>query len=155
MDSARRSHIRKGPVTVVMVKNAFLEAGDKDVLVTVTVIVPDRHSHGEDVGRDSGLLRNVRESSVTIVAIESMVMRSLRVVEDRVAGVHQQQVHATVSVVIKDGNAGRLGLRLGHHPLAQRAVSRGRPPRVGDLALFVYMRRLRSNCRCDVSAAAE
>ena len=111
MDSARSRHVRKGSVAVVMVKNALRVAGDEDVLVAVTVIIPNRHSHGEEVGRDAGLLGDVRESPVSIVAVESMTVGSRRVKEHALACVHEQQVHVPVIVVIKDRDPGRFGLR--------------------------------------------
>src|SRR5437762_2717562 len=110
MDSAGRCYIRKSAIAVVMVKDALLVAGDEDVLVSVAVIIPNRHTHCEKVGRDSGLLRDVRESAVAIVAVEGVMVRSLRVVDRRFPGVHEQQVHVAVIVVIKDGHTGRLSL---------------------------------------------
>jgi hypothetical protein len=59
-----------------VVKNALLVPGDEDVLVTVAVVVPNRHTHSKQIGRDAGLVGDVRESPVAFVAVEG-VMRGV------------------------------------------------------------------------------
>src|ERR1700722_3433795 len=106
LDAARRGHIGKGTVSVVVIENRLADAGDEDVQIPVMVIVGDSDAHAKKGGIDPGLLRYVAEGAVMIVAVKSKWEGGLRVEKGGGTGVDQENVHPAVIVVIENGHAG-------------------------------------------------
>src|SRR5439155_12573575 len=75
-------------------------------------------AHGDALavaaGAHSGLLGDVGERAVPVVAIERVAERRLRIVEIAAAAVHQVDVHPTVVVVVDERAARARGLRQVH-----------------------------------------
>src|SRR5450432_3893021 len=95
-------HVSEGSVPVVVVKRIAIDAGDKDVVIAVIVVVADGHAYIEAGPFQARLLRYVGEASVAVV-VEEAVPVFWRVFLERldISPIGKEDVGPTVAIVIE------------------------------------------------------
>ena len=104
-DASLHRDIRKSTVAIVVIQNAVAVLRDVHVGKAIAVVVADRHALPIAARRDPGFFGNVGESSVAIVAVESIAQRRIGVEEVTLAAVDQVNVHPAIVVVVKESAA--------------------------------------------------
>ena len=84
---------------------ALAEGGDKEIVVSIIVVVANRHAHPEHGNGQPGLASDVSERAVMIVVIELQRGGSLGV-SGPVFAVDQQDVGVAVIVVVDEAAPG-------------------------------------------------
>src|SRR5437016_2779340 len=74
-DACGRRDLGESTVAVVPVKETgSFKVGHKQIGISVVVIVPDRYTHSEPIIRQDSRLRcHIRECSVAVVTVKSMI----------------------------------------------------------------------------------
>src|SRR5580692_10797741 len=94
--------VSKCAVAIVVQKLISIEAGDVQVLQSVIVKISDRYAHRITDPLDPGLLSNIGERSVAVIAIQSIPKAGIRFREGRDRSpVGEEDVEKTVVVVVK------------------------------------------------------
>ena len=93
---------------------------DVEIGVAVVVVVADGHALAVERLVEPGLLGDVLEVSLAVVAIEGLGRRRLDLVAGPVRRVDEEQVLVAVAVVVEEGDA--RAHRLGQELLAEGAV---------------------------------
>ena len=94
-----------------MIQNAFSVLGHIHIGKSVAVVVTHGNTLPVAAGGDAGLLGDVGESSVSIVAIERIAQGRIGIVEVALAAVDEIDVHPSVVVVVEKGAACAGGFR--------------------------------------------
>src|SRR5262249_59412616 len=104
-------HVGERSVAVVVVQRITAVIGDVEVLPPVTVIVGCGHSHAEPSACDSCFIGHVGERAVVVVVVKGVLERRGRRVEITGAAVDQVDVHPAVVVIVEEGASRAHGLR--------------------------------------------
>src|ERR1043165_4041495 len=105
---------------VVMEEAALPERADKDVLVTIVVVIADGDAHAGDRDCQCGASGRVSERSVVVVVIQLQRGCAMHCVPGKVSAVDQENVGIAVVVVTEEGAAGAEGL--GKMAFAESAI---------------------------------
>src|SRR5580658_7113735 len=65
-------YILEGPVAFVAIEDVVVQSGDEQIRETVVVKIAGRHAHGVAVARNARSLGHVGESSVAVIAKQSI-----------------------------------------------------------------------------------
>ncbi len=117
------SRFREGAVSVICEKQVFAQGRKIDVAMSVAVIIP--HGEAEAVGVDAaeaGLLRNVRERAVAVVAVHPEGPPGGRLAFGPPAAAGEEDILQPVAVEIDEGYAGAHGFRKPLLPESARIV---------------------------------
>src|ERR1019366_3956413 len=106
------SDISKSPVTVVVVEGVSIHAADKDVLVSVVVVVSDGHAGIVPSPGEPSLFRHIRKRAVSVVMEEPVpVFRRSLLQAGYVRTVGEKDIQVSVIVIIEYGNTASHGFR--------------------------------------------
>jgi len=114
------SHVFEGAVTPVVVENHIVDSGDKQVGISVSVVIPCRDPVAEAPPGHSGFLCHIGEGAIPVIVIKRVSQRDFGLEELRFAAVYQIDVEPAVIVVIQEGAATVHGLR--QIPLGRHAI---------------------------------
>src|SRR5581483_3362210 len=110
-DSGFFGDIGKCSVAVVVIKGAIAPVGDKQVVVTVVIVIAYANALPPAGARKTGLDSDIRKSTVSIVLVESICgLLAFRILRVETGTVHEKDVEPTVVVVIEEGGAAAGGL---------------------------------------------
>src|ERR1019366_8958524 len=115
--AARFSNIDKGSLAGVFEQAILADAGNKDVGITVVVVVSDGNPHAVHLDVEPGAAGHVGKCSVAIVAIEperAGLRLKAALMSGPIGAVHQKNVLPAVAVVVEEGTTGaeRFGQQL-------------------------------------------
>src|SRR6185369_8792774 len=107
-------NVGESAVAVVVEEDVHAVIRDVQVLETVAIKVRRGSAHSEVAHlatRDAGFVSYISESAVAVVAVESVLDRSLGSVKIRWAAVDQIDIHPTIVIKIEEQatSAARLG----------------------------------------------
>ena len=126
--------VGEGPVAVVVEQEAVADVGDEQVGAAVVVVVGRRAARAPGIPGHSGLLGDLRERAVAVVAVEVVVpvARVRRLAPERLErrAVDDVEVKETVAVVVEPAGPGAVHLDDGGF---RRAAAPGRPADAGAL----------------------
>src|ERR1700722_337420 len=97
-------HIGESAIAVVVIKNVLPPIGDKQIVITVIVVVPDTDTLSPSKMRESGLAGHVGKGAVPVI-VQQAVRVLLRVNSIQPGSIHQEHVEPTIVVVIDEGRA--------------------------------------------------
>src|ERR1700728_3883506 len=101
-------HLRKGTVSVIVEQLISVESSDVQIDKAVIVVVTSGDTHGIAGARQTGLFGDVCESSVSIVAKESVIKGRTAFFQRRnCRSVGKEDIQQTVVVVIEERDAAR------------------------------------------------
>src|SRR5207245_1828687 len=92
-------------VAVVVVKDAATVLREIEVGKAIAIIVPYRCPHAVPTTSNLGFFGDVGKGSVSIVVIQCVFQRWIRVEKIAAAAVHQIDVHPAIIVIIQEGTA--------------------------------------------------
>jgi len=98
------SHVGESPVVIIVVEHRTFEMGKVNIFPSTVVVVAHCHSETPDAGCEARLNRHISESAVMIVAIQLAGVTLARTEIFERGTVHQENIHPSIIVVIKDGD---------------------------------------------------
>ena len=99
-------HVRECAISVVVIERVLIDAGDKDVFVSIVVIVGHRDAHIIAAAREACLFGHIREVPMAVVFKKTIeIFRRGLTERFNVRPVGEEDVQLAVVVVVKDGYA--------------------------------------------------
>src|ERR1700682_4347871 len=96
------SHVRKSSVSIVVVENRSAITSDIEIGIPVIVVVTDRYALSIMARTaNSSLFRDVGESPIAIVVVESTTKRMWRLINIGRRGLDEEEVHQSVLVIVE------------------------------------------------------
>src|SRR5689334_7310867 len=100
------SDVSEGAVSIVVVQNAPAISKNKQVREAIIVVIPDGHAHAKQAFRSYAcFLRNVAESAVAIVAVQSASQRIFWLIDSRCRAVSKVQIEKSILVTVNPSAA--------------------------------------------------
>src|SRR6267154_46294 len=96
-------HIREGAIAVVAIQNILPKTGAENIVNAIVVIVADANAARPANRMQSRFFRNIGESAISVVLIETIARALGCVVHARAR--QNENVHPTVVVVVNEGAA--------------------------------------------------
>src|SRR5271163_219129 len=94
--------VAKGSISIVLVKNILAIVSNEDIFKAIVVIVRDRYRACPPSAMESGLVRYIRECSVSVVLVET-VCRSWN--RFNPSSAEQKNIQPAVIIVVEKGNS--------------------------------------------------
>ena len=105
-------HIGEGAVAIVVIERVAVNAGDKDIRMSIVVVIPDGDANIESCSLQPGLLCYVREHAVAVVAEEAVgVLRRGFLERCDIGAVGEEDIGTAIAVVVEDRDAASHGFR--------------------------------------------
>src|SRR3984957_6244586 len=106
VESGFGGHVGESSVAVVVIKRIGIPPRDKNVFVTVVVVVTDRNTHVVAASSQPGLFGYIGEVSFTVVLEEAVgVFRGILAERFDVGSIGKENVELAVVVVVEDADA--------------------------------------------------
>src|SRR5690348_7252309 len=100
------SDVSEGAVSIVVVQNAPAISKNKQVREAIIVVIAHSHTHAEKTFRSYAcFLRNVAESAVAIVTIQSASQGAFWLIDSRCRSVSQVQIQQSILVIVNPSAA--------------------------------------------------
>ena len=112
-NAGRGGNVGERAIAVIVVENGTAVAGHVKIRVAVIVEVPDGNALAVMSGSaHAGFLRDVGKRSITIIAVQRRAQRTRWFVNVGGRGLHKEEIHQAVLVIIDPSNACPHGLQV-------------------------------------------
>src|SRR5580692_6435787 len=100
------SYVRKRTVTIIVIQGVSMHPGDKDVFVSVIIVIADGDPDVKSAPGEPGFFRDVRKRAISVVMEEPIPIFWRSFLQTGYVGtVCEKNVQIAVVIVIKDCNA--------------------------------------------------
>src|SRR6266498_792517 len=105
------AHIRKRPISTVMIEDVSSVAGNVKILPAVAIVITRGHAHTEASPCHAGFLGDVGECSIVIIMIKRVLERFCRSKKIGRSAIDEVDIHPTIVVIIEEGASATDGFR--------------------------------------------
>ena len=88
-----------------MIENASVYSSDEDVFETVVIVISDGDAHSKQFRIQASGSGDIAKGPIVIVAVKGCTQLPRRTIKAAGTGIHQEDVHPAVVVVVEDRDA--------------------------------------------------